>query len=350
MGRYAAAGLAAALGLALIPLAAARSDARTGAAAAGQLVLGRGDAPGLKPAVARAAAGSKAVAAVLGPADATALRGRVQAAHFTGDGIELWSFAVVLRSRSAAAAQTNRFGSAVRRAGLRPARAGVGEQSWIVARRGAAVVTWRRQNAVGEILLSARLTPPALHRTAARYAAVSDSRMADVLGRDAWHLHPGADPGSGEPRDGGHADRPWLIEGMAVWAAADSQAPPVRTARRTRMKDYVPTVGLALFASAYTAVGSSATPRRQPATSGRESRCILLAKDNEASLHGRRRGQPAPAARTTASEPCAGMPAVRRERRSRSAVLPARPARRSGRLRTARASSRSRLPKQGSRS
>ena len=174
------------VGLCLIPLAVARPAGPAKASPAPRIVLTPADAPGLRSARAAAASGPRAVAAALRPARVPPLRGEVQVSHFTRRGADLWSLAVVLKSRSAAAAQTSAFAAAARRGGLRPARAGVGEQSWSVARRGAAVVAWRRQNAVGEILLAARLRPAQLSQTAVQYATVADARMADVLGRDAW--------------------------------------------------------------------------------------------------------------------------------------------------------------------
>src|SRR5260370_912856 len=80
--------------------------------------------------------------------------------------------------------QTNALLAAGRRAGLRPARARLGEQGWLVAakREGSVVVAWRRQNAIGEILLIGRLLPPQLSRVAVQFASVADAHMAGVLG------------------------------------------------------------------------------------------------------------------------------------------------------------------------
>jgi von Willebrand factor type D domain len=187
MGGPHRAGVAAGLGLALTPLAAARPAAPL-ASAAGPLVLARADAPGLKAARASTPAALKAFAAALRPAHLPAARGSAQASHFSRPGADLWSFAAVLKSRAAAVSQTTAFVAAARRAGLRPARARIGEQGWLVpARRGgAAAVVWRRQQAVGEILLAGRLKPPQLAHAAGQYAAVADARMARVLGQDAW--------------------------------------------------------------------------------------------------------------------------------------------------------------------
>jgi hypothetical protein len=186
--KYTLVALAAILGLSLTTLASARPAAAPKAPGAGQLVLARADAPGLKPAHAGAAAAVKAVAAALRPARLPAPHGPVQTSHFVRRGADLWSLAAVLKSRAGAAAQTKAVVAAARRAGLRPARARVGEQGWLVAakRGGSVVVFWRRQNAVGEVLLTGRLRRPQLAHAAVQFAAVSDAHMASVLSLGAW--------------------------------------------------------------------------------------------------------------------------------------------------------------------
>ena len=181
--------LAVALGVALATPAAAGPATAPGApGGAGPMVLAPADAPGLKAARAGAAAGLNALAAALRPARLPAPHGQAQASHFVRPGAGLWSLAAVLGDQPAAAAQTNAFVAAARRAGLRPARAHVGEQGWLVAakRGGSVAVVWRRRNAVGEVLLTARLRPPQLARAAVQYAAVSDAHMSRVLGLAAW--------------------------------------------------------------------------------------------------------------------------------------------------------------------
>src|SRR5262245_40556931 len=185
MGGRKRVGAVAALGLALTPLAAARPVAPA-ATSAGPLVLAKADTPGLKAARASAPAALKAIAAVLRPAHPPNPHGPAQASHFTRAGADLWSLAAVLKSRAAAKAQTRAFVAAARRAELRPTRVHVGEQGWLVAARGAAVVVWRRQQAVGEILVAGRLKPAQLARTAGRYATLADAHMARELGLDAW--------------------------------------------------------------------------------------------------------------------------------------------------------------------
>jgi hypothetical protein len=174
---------------ALLGGAAARSRPRAPVAAAVErLVLGGRDAPGLKTKRASAALAAKTVAKALRPARLPGLPGEAQASHLVRGSTNLLSLAYVQKSNAAAKSQLQRLVKAVSRAGLRRRRAPVGEEGWLIAagHGGSALVVWRRRNAVGEILLTAKLTAKPLHTVAVQYASVSDFHMQHLLSLDAW--------------------------------------------------------------------------------------------------------------------------------------------------------------------
>ena len=98
-----------------------------------RLVLGPAETPGLKVKRASAALGAKAVAKALRPAHPPKPRGKALASHLARREAELWSLAYVLKSGAAAKTQLQAFLQAVRRAGLRPIRAPIGEEGWLIA-------------------------------------------------------------------------------------------------------------------------------------------------------------------------------------------------------------------------
>lgn len=126
--------------------------------------------------------------------------GKIEASHFASRKADLWSLAHLQSGTAAAKTQLTVLVKAARRAGLRPIRAHVGEEGWLVAakRGGSVVVVWRRRNAVGEVLLAARLRLPELMRAAAQYASVSDAHMARALSLDAWNRTLELIPASGK--------------------------------------------------------------------------------------------------------------------------------------------------------
>ena len=75
--------------------------------------------------------------------------------------------------------------------------------------------------------------------------------------------------------------RPWLIEGSAVWAGM-TVSPLPWTSEKNWMKNYVPTVGLELFARAYTAVGFFGHAEEATGDLWSRIKSILLAPGNEA--------------------------------------------------------------------
>ncbi len=119
--------------------------------------------------------------------------GLVEAARFTRRGADLWSLAYELTSAATARARTAATATALRRAGLRPARAGVGEAGWVVTKKdGTTYVVWQRRKVVGVILLTVHLQPTARRTIATQYAAVSDAHMEHLLSRTAWQRVLGA--------------------------------------------------------------------------------------------------------------------------------------------------------------
>lgn len=186
--------LAALSTLALLGTLLAGADARTKprapvAPSLERLVLVAKDAPGLAAKRATGVLGQKAVAAALRPARLLKLQaGASEASHFARRGVELWSLAFVRKSPAAAKSHTAAIVGVLRRAGLRSKRVSVGQGAWLVlpTKGGAAFVVWQERNAVGEILLTAKLSPRLTGTIATQYASVADAHMKRLLSLDAW--------------------------------------------------------------------------------------------------------------------------------------------------------------------
>lgn len=159
------------------------------ATAATPLVLQRGDAPGMKPARATLAGARNAVAQAIRPARLPVLRGEVQVARFTRPRGELWSVSQVLRSTKEAQAYMSRALKALRRRGIHSRSVPLGTQGLIVGPlrgRSTVVALWRRNEAVGQIVLRLPEEAEPLRRLTRAYARVVDARMRHVLGLDDW--------------------------------------------------------------------------------------------------------------------------------------------------------------------
>jgi hypothetical protein len=158
--------------------------------AASPLVLQHSDAPGLKRAAARPAAGQKALDAAVAPARVGHPAGRPQVAHFVRKGEELWSLAYVARTPRAADASLRKVIRDLKRKGVRPVSARVGDGGFLVGpvrKRTAVVVVWRRRNGIGQVLLARDNTSAAeLRRLASAYAHLADQRLALALAADPW--------------------------------------------------------------------------------------------------------------------------------------------------------------------
>ena len=61
----------------------------------------------------------------------------------------------------------------------------MGDRGYVVFGHGAALVLWRRRNAVGEVLLSGKFPRASLRRIATASAGLVDGRMSTTLGESA---------------------------------------------------------------------------------------------------------------------------------------------------------------------
>ena len=150
-------------------------------------MLGSADAPGLRSRPASPALGAKAVAKAFLPAHLPGVAGAAQAARFGAATTELWSLAYREQSVAAARAQLRTVVGAARRAGLHPGATRVGEGGALIATRSgsAALVVWRRLDAVGEVMFAS--PRPGVARTIAlRYALVADGHMQKLLSSSVW--------------------------------------------------------------------------------------------------------------------------------------------------------------------